>query len=261
MHIDRIIAASAIVAPALLAGGCVEKVTPEERAARVAQLREMIRARALPEAPRGIIEQGFSMFRGPLGPLKGDPSISLSRVRVGELAVPTGRLIACDPSFTFGEAPFVREAPTGRFPVELTLMKFHKNDDERVALAAVLFREAPVHRWEIAVTARTNPDKPLNCAFGVDSALACFLDEQTSSAFDHSLSKGDGWDRLTHELQKQHAFTRDFCLFEVDPSTRLNVAVFSSGIGDGSYESCWALDEHDQPIALVTHFGLLGEDE
>ncbi len=261
MHTDRIIAASAIVAPALLAGGCVGKVTPEERAARVAQLREMIRARALPEAPRGIIEQGFSMFRGPLGPLKNDPNISLSRVRIGELAVPTGRLIACDPGFTDGAPPFVREAPTGRFPVELTLMKFHKNDDERVALAAVLFREAPVHRWEIAVTTHTNPSKPLSCAFGVDSGMACYFDEQAASSVTAYMKSDDGDDRLMQELKRNRDYTREWALLEVDSTNHLNFAVFSSGIGDGSYESCWALDEHDQPIALVTHFGLLGEDE
>jgi hypothetical protein len=261
MHTDRIIAATAIIAPAILAGGCIEKVTPEERAARVAQLREMIRARALPEAPRGIIEHGFSMYRGPLGPLKNDPNISLSRVRIGELAVPSGRIVACDPGFVSGEAPFVREAPTGRFPVELTLAKLLKNDDERVALAAVLFSDAPVHRWEIAATTRTNPAKPLNCGFGVDSGMACYFDEQAAAAVVAFMQSDEGDDRLTQELKRSRGYTREWALLEVDASTHANIAVFSSGIGDGAYESCWALDTHDRPVALVTHFGLLGEDE
>lgn len=261
MHTDRIIAATAIIAPAILAGGCIEKVTPEERAARVAQLREMIRARALPEAPRGIIEHGFSMYRGPLGPLKDDPNISLSRVRIGELAVPSGRIVACDPGFVSGEAPFVRESPTGRFPVELTLAKLLKNDDERVALAAVLFRDAPVHRWEIGVTTHTNPAKPLNCGFGVDSGLACYFDEQTAAAVDAFMQSDEGNERLTQELRRNRDFMPEWAMMEVDSSTHANIAVFNSGIGDGLYESRWALDDRDQPIALVTEFIHLGADE
>jgi hypothetical protein len=249
----------ASVVPMVALAGCAEKV-PES--VRVAQLEEMIRTKSLPEAPTAIVRHGFEMFRAPDGPCPGDPEVELTQVTIGELHVPSGKLCVCDPSFVASAGvPFVRTAPTGTFPVVLTLARFVKQDDERVALSAVLFGSAPVARWEIAVHTRTNPKKPLNCAFGVDSGMACCFDYAGREGIAAFMKDSDRYKDMLTKLEATYRHTRNWTVVEVDAPTRANVAVFSSGVGDGSYESCWALDAQDRPVALVTHFGLLGEND
>src|SRR5688500_18849703 len=81
-------------------------------------------------------------------------------VEVDPLVLPTGRIVACDPSYLLGmrdqEKAFTRAVPPGRYPVLLTLLNNpalrpgHPNY-ETVACAKVQFHEAPVQRWEMAL--------------------------------------------------------------------------------------------------------------
>lgn len=115
----------------------------------------------------------------------------------GDLVITSGRFVACDPWFCANASPF--EAPLiepGRYRVALEVARF-SNEDQRIALAAVIFRHQLPVRWENARTA-DDTDKILAfqdaetarrladafVGYGVDSGTGCFLDAQTADAFD-----------------------------------------------------------------------------
>src|SRR5437868_3552123 len=78
-------------------------------------------------------------------------------LEVDPLVLPTGRIVACDPSYLLGshsrEKAFTRAVPPGRYPVLLALLVSdaipadHPNR-EAVACAMVRFQDRPVERWE-----------------------------------------------------------------------------------------------------------------
>ena len=66
-------------------------------------------------------------------------SIEIATKTIGELKVPTGRIVASDPfttDFADRNEPLIGVAPTGVFPVELVLANYG-NGDVRVACARV----------------------------------------------------------------------------------------------------------------------------
>src|SRR4051794_1533653 len=72
--------------------------------------------------------------------------MALFQHRIGDLLLPTGKLVACDPVAYPETEPFSLSLPEGRFPVILSVARIQ--DDQRVAFAIIQFRtDAPV-RWE-----------------------------------------------------------------------------------------------------------------
>ena len=107
-------------------------------------------------------------------------------VPCGELSLPSGRLVACDP-FVFlspKDTPFIL-APRGRFPVVVTLADVSKNQDRshiREAYASILFSSASeVFRKSVPLATegqkRPEPEGDDFVGFGVDAGTACFVDE------------------------------------------------------------------------------------
>src|SRR5688500_15417555 len=101
-------------------------------------------------------------------------------VVIGELNLPSGKVVACD-GFVIDSntPPFSLAVPPGKYPVVLTLARSRPGDDERVAYAAIRFAPAKPARWEMAVGAGNDP-KSLKAdevfAYGVDSGTGCFMD-------------------------------------------------------------------------------------
>ena len=74
--------------------------------------------------------------------------IVLERRRVGDLHLPTGRLVTCDPLESPETEPFAVTVPIGTFPVYAIVAKMR--DQTRTAFVVVEFSENRPHRWEIA---------------------------------------------------------------------------------------------------------------
>jgi len=113
-------------------------------------------------------------------------------VDAGELVLPTGKIIACDPGYLIvsqlHEQPFTRSVPPGRYPVQIALLRqrgWKKNPNfERVACGKITFQDAPVKKWEMAVQPRWDASKlkpGYILGYGVDGGEGCFLDERTQS--------------------------------------------------------------------------------
>lgn len=185
-----------------------------------------------------------------------DGPIQLSGLGIGKLAVPSGRIVACDPFICDGIAAFGRRVPVGKFPVQLAVARL-SHDDERVAFARILFADRPVARWEMAL----RPGQTLEelkpgyiHGYGVDTGTGAFMDAATQAPYLGATADEAATERLVAALNDAPVDSRAWLL---RPFGHANVAMFSSGFGDGFYASYFGLDEAGRVVALVTDFGVV----
>ncbi|MDQ8023147.1 MAG: DUF4241 domain-containing protein [Moraxellaceae bacterium] len=172
---------------------------------------------------------------------------------VGELYLPSGRLVACDPLVSCGDA-FAARVPAGRFPLQLAIAR--NGDDERVALAKIVFAEGPIASWELAVTPAQDVStlKPGEFfGYGVDSGTGGFMDADALTAFEAERERGgEKFDQqLFDALDKTYRHTWSWHLHQTTGGT---VAMFSSGYGDGAYPTYRGYDKAGKLVAVITDF-------
>lgn len=177
---------------------------------------------------------------------------------IGELELPTGQLVACDPLVSC-DAPFTQAVPKGRYPLQLAIARI--GDDERVAFARIVFAPGPATRWEMALVkgqdpATLGPDEFFG--YGVDSGTGGFMDAAALRSYEARRNQeGEAFDdQLFAELDKTYRHTRSWYLLPTDAG---NVAFFSSGYGDGAYPSYFGYDANGKLVAVVTDFLLVSE--
>jgi hypothetical protein len=184
----------------------------------------------------------------------------------GELAVPTGRLVACDPLVFPESAPFRKRVPPGRYPVLLSIAHIPPEKgggaaDQRIACAMLrLSRRAP-QRWQMAV----KTGQPLRAlkkgefyGYPVDSGTGCFMDLAAGRLLDRRMGEDpDYFNRLIDPARPVYVPTRDWAEFPLEERTGLNLVLFSSGFGDGLYASYWGYDAAGRLACLVTDFDVL----
>jgi hypothetical protein len=100
------------------------------------------------------------------------------RRRLGTLTL-RGQIGAAGPLTTDRVELFTRAVPAGTFPVEVLVVQ--TENDARVALARVVFRDVPPGRFEVATCEGRVPVREDGAGFGylVDSGTGCFADPKT----------------------------------------------------------------------------------
>lgn len=178
---------------------------------------------------------------------------------LGELWLPSGKIVANDPCCLFEGVPFARTVPPGSYPV--TLWVWEDGDDKRVAFAGLRFREGLPVRFEMALLAGQDTAELSEEGFygyGVDSGTGGFMDEQTFLRLSELLNEWeDGiFSALDDALEKSYVHTYSTANVQL-PDSEYNVAAFSSGWGDGGYPSYWGFDAEDRLCCLMTDFCIL----
>ena len=112
-----------------------------------------------------------------------DRRLRLSTHRAGELHLPTGQLVAADPSsLDLDGRPFTATVAPGTYPVTISLATFADDAGHRRVCAARLdITDEPVARWELALRDGQDPldlDFGEFFGFGVDAGMACFVDAE-----------------------------------------------------------------------------------
>lgn len=183
-------------------------------------------------------------------------AVPVAGVEIGRIDVPTGKIVACDPLVCDGIDAFTRPVPTGTFPVQLAIARFGSSD-ERVAFARILFAGRPALRWVMAL----RPGQAMKdlrpgylYGYGVDTGTGAFLDAAAYATFQQEVADEAASERLIAEMNRTYANTRSWL---IHPSGPANVALFSSGFGDGFYASYFGLDKAGRVVALVTDFGVI----
>ncbi|MET4104675.1 DUF4241 domain-containing protein [Hymenobacter sp. UYP22] len=184
-------------------------------------------------------------------------SIAFTPDFLGNLPVPSGRIVATDP-VTMRATAFTTEFPHGRFPVELAIARF--NGDRRVAFARILFSTQPVKRWELALIPGQKPLAIRDSSyygFSVDAGTALFTDAEHIESVGKQLTTEAAYEQLfvkSFELLPGNKAYRTGFLYAAQTDT---LAVFETGWGDGSYATYVGLDSQDRPCRLLTDFQVI----
>lgn len=175
---------------------------------------------------------------------------------LGTLKVVTGKITACDPMLHKESTPFTATFPTGSFPVQLAVAKV--NDDERVGFARLNFSDKIPVSWVMAVydendlkTLRSNEI----IGYGVDSGTGAFMDSTGAKELGDFLAESeDNFEQISNAFYETFKPTWCSLIWEKNET---NVALFSSGWGDGFYASYIGYDEDSNICRLVTDFSVI----
>ncbi|MFI5805404.1 DUF4241 domain-containing protein [Streptomyces sp. NPDC051561] len=194
---------------------------------------------------------------------------TLAVVPGGELWLPTGRVVACDP-FTClgtGEAePFTAEVAPGRYRVDAAVATLTGEGEDpegpphlRLAAARLIISDAPTATWEPALTAGQDPadldDDEMFC-YGVDAGTGCFYDAAADESFpDCQGDEGPLWDAFDADPYNPGPYT------VTAPATGHNLIAFTSGWGDGAYPTWLGRDADGNITCFITDFGVVPDDE
>lgn len=169
-------------------------------------------------------------------------TVAVEVPQLGTLRLPSGALIACDPtylqpvepdasewvtkSYSYQQShhPFTVTVPPGDYPVVLSRFRWLAGSGPTVAAVKVWVGDGAVDSWEMALRAgedpRMLPDGGF-FGFGVDAGTGCFFDAAVASALAHQ----------TREFVLAPEESREL----TDDASGANLIAFSSGWGDGSY--------------------------
>lgn len=189
----------------------------------------------------------------------------LDVMRVDDLLVPSGRLVARDPaSWVSDDAeevePFTLVVQPGRWRVSLSVVHWDDSPDPLVppplrAPTAVKmeFGDADVHRWELGL--RSGEAAPADDAdalpgFGADTGMGCLLDASDLG--------------FLRRLQREDLPKLEMILDAVDeaqtiedPELTGGLLVFACGMGDGVYPTWIGRDVSGDPVSVVVDLELL----
>jgi hypothetical protein len=197
--------------------------------------------------------------------------VFLWTVPCGELKVPSGRLVACDP-FAFLSPtgmPFI-ETPKGNFPVIVTLADVSEKQDRshiREAYASIIFSTSPEVYRKVLPLAKEGEER-IKCegneyvGFGVDAGTACFVDETVVancmpdvSVWHEELFENEREDSWFKRMDDSAHIREGLANIILPRATRdENLVLFHSGWGDGNYPVIGSFDSAGRLIAAHIDF-------
>ncbi|AWW37362.1 MULTISPECIES: DUF4241 domain-containing protein [Streptomyces] len=180
----------------------------------------------------------------------------------GELDLPTGQVVACDPFVYLGSGdvePFTATVAPGRYRVEAAVATLGEpgepeSDDphRRVAAARLVIRDEPATTWELALLpgqdlAELEDDEFFG--YGVDAGTGCFYDAAAEKGFPETEGdEGPLWDAF------QDSDWSAVVHLVTSPDTGNTVAAFTSGWGDGAYPTWIGRTASGEITCFLTDF-------
>lgn len=215
-----------------------------------------------------IIPESFRALRP--GPVEVDGrGWSLTVHDLGVLRVPSGRLEACDPFVTMGEAPVV-DVPPGDYPVRVTVADVSDEQDGshlREAYLSVVLADGTAARVEAATRAGEALAEDEFWMVGVDAGTVGFVD---ADAVRTAMPEGDWYDDLFDngepdswfELMDSAQHLREGAANIVLPLAENgeNVVLAHSGWGDGTYPIVRTVSADGRVLAVHIDLLVVGAD-
>ncbi|MFF3465508.1 DUF4241 domain-containing protein [Streptomyces sp. NPDC002619] len=180
----------------------------------------------------------------------------------GELTLPTGRVVACDPFVYLGQGdvePFTVTVEPGSYRVEAAVARLAKPGEppsgtphHRVAAARLVVRDEPTATWELALQPGQDPAELGEDEFygyGVDAGTGCFYDAAADGSFlECEGDEGPLWDAFENSgwSHGPHLIT--------SPDTGHTLVAFTSGWGDGAYPTWIGRNATGEVTCFVTDF-------
>lgn len=180
---------------------------------------------------------------------------------IGEVNLPTGEILACDPLVELEEAKaYIQKTPVGKYPVRIAVVPSEDYGDRYACVKVEFSKNTPVV-YELAVTGEEEKmDEAAEdeyYGFGVDAGMGCVADKKSQDKYIKYWNKleedgeaDDPYDDIFEELLAESAqqfpkYQRtggDWANWTI-PGTELNIPVFASGWGDGDYPCYFGYDE------------------
>ncbi|MGX9290977.1 DUF4241 domain-containing protein [Bacillus sp. A015] len=98
--------------------------------------------------------------------------------------------------------------------------------------------------------------------YGVNTGMGCFMDAEAArylQAYEDKRHKEDNdfylYEEFAEALEQNYKHTWDWLVTRFHD--KVDIAMFTTGIGDGMYPSFWGLDENGEPTCLVTDFFIM----
>ena len=191
-------------------------------------------------------------------------------LEIGDLNVPSGQIVVCDPLAYSDMPPLTKTVKPGTYPIKIYVAKT-KDSGDRYAIAKLEFSNKRAKKWVLALRADEDiselKDKSEFFGFPVDAGLGGFFDFQSGKAYqkfasDFMKANPDGniYDDFFAAEFKKNAKDQndpkdigDWINFQL-PNSELNITMFHSGYGDGVYPSYWGIDENGDIVSLVIDF-------
>lgn len=186
-------------------------------------------------------------------------SLTFKPQLLGDLGLPTGRIVASDPLVFFDQPPFVAEVPPGRYEVIVSVASI-ANVERVVAFAMLKFgsldriaswKHLETHQWPGGPGGQTSH-------YGVDSGTGCFMDLATQTHLSELLQDPAYDEFFCEELQKPYSSDK-FCWLNHTLAGHIenNVIAFTSGWGDGGYSTYAGIDSANKPACFITDFDIV----
>lgn len=166
--------------------------------------------------------------------------------KVGSLSITSGKIAACDPLSMTGRklTPLDKRVPKGDHAVYTSLATFPLKRKTKKHSVETRCAGASVWFGRRGAIAKLVPTKP--SGYGVDAGTGCFLDAANATL----LEEEPELERLTTDLLTARELGFSSAVIET------KLIAFTSGYGDGVYESFWGFDKDGALRCLVTDFGL-----
>ena len=183
---------------------------------------------------------------------------------IGEVNLPTGEILACDPLVELEEAKaYIQKTPVGKYPVRIAVVPSEDYGDRYACVKVEFSKNTPVV-YELAVTGEEEKmDEAAEdeyYGFGVDAGMGCVADKKSQDKYIKYWNKleedgeaDDPYDDIFEELLAESA--QQFPKYQrtgVDwanwtiPGTELNIPIFASGWGDGYYPCYFGYDKEEE---------------
>jgi len=200
--------------------------------------------------------------------------IPITFKNLGELYLPTGQILACDPLVgLYDTQAYTRNVQPGSYPVVASVAQ---TDDSGNRFAAVKLEFNPVRavNWEMALLPGQNAASLSNdeiFGFPVDAGLGCFCDAATQALYNQWQEKyfeghptGDMYSDFLEPAFLQNTpnpadpdAVGDWLNFQLPENPGHNIIMFNSGYGDGVYACYWGIGEDGEICSLVVDFGVV----
>jgi hypothetical protein len=222
----------------------------------------VVPVRVIPPSPPGELAPARDVGRllrhgEPFGPHK----IEIRHLPV-PVVVTSGRIAVADPLTPASGRVLARQVPPGRFRVMISVALI--DGAQRIAAAVMHVGRPPIARWVIAhfegqKPPRT-PDQPPACR--VDAGAGAFMDALVLDALraQPDVPEPPVQTAIVPQLTATPT-AANTASWIADATSGRNLVAFTSGWGDGTYTSYWALDAAGQPVCLVTDFDVFNKAE
>ncbi len=181
-------------------------------------------------------------------------------VKVGDMDVTSNRLLLADPCYLGSNMilPMERTVTPGKCPVYAAVMTTMMTG-RVIAGVKVKVSDAATVRYELAmplgIKAWTVDDPMVYPYVDISTGVGCIVDKETELSFAAAYNRHfnvTGKDMIL-DLLEPMVQESGYAMFTI-PDTEVNVPIFSTGLGQGAYNSYWGFDRDNKLTELVFPF-------